>query len=108
MKVTLIILPFMFFLFFIVGCQTAKQSDKEATENLKAVAEAVTGQEIDEEKLRKVSKDIRENKETQEAISSVTAAVEGTPAQVKYCPLDGKRYSSKLERCPEHDILLKD
>ncbi len=25
---------------------------------------------------------------------------------VKYCPVDGKHFSSRLEKCPEHAVLL--
>lgn len=45
-----------------------------------------------------------------EAASAIKAVAEGmTAAQknIKYCPVDGKRFSSQVENCPEHNVPLK-
>ena len=39
-------------------------------------------------------------------MNAVTEAMGDDLQKVKYCPLDGKRYSPKLETCPEHGVLL--
>ena len=45
-----------------------------------------------------------------EASSAIKAVAEGmvvTQKNIKYCPVDGKRFSSQVESCPEHNVLLK-
>ena len=41
------------------------------------------------------------------AVKAVNAAFNVEDTGVKYCPVDGKRYSSRLEYCPDHkDVKL--
>lgn len=45
-----------------------------------------------------------------EAVSAIKAVADGmvvTQKNIKYCPVDGKRFSSQVENCPEHNVALK-
>ncbi len=45
-----------------------------------------------------------------EASSAIKAVAEGmivTQKSIKYCPVDGKRFSRQIENCPEHNVPLK-
>ena len=45
-----------------------------------------------------------------DASSAIRAVAEGmvvTQKSIKYCPVDGKRFSSQVENCPEHNVPLK-
>ena len=41
-----------------------------------------------------------------EVMSALGTAFNIQDSGVKYCPVDGKRYSSRLEMCPEHKVKL--
>ncbi len=82
------------------------EEPKEEVTAIQSVMGAVSGQEVDEKRLRELAVEMKNNKETQSAVESVAGSLGGTVA-IKYCPIDGQRFSSRLERCPEHNILLK-
>ena len=103
--------------FFSLNCTTVSpknerakgstESAQEVTEALQSVAGAISGQEIDKKKLRDLAVDMKTNPETQSAVNVVTESLRGQNIEVKYCPVDGKRFSGTLERCPEHGVILK-
>ena len=41
-----------------------------------------------------------------EVMSALGTAFNIQDTGVKYCPVDGKRYSSRLDMCPEHKVKL--
>ena len=106
-------LAIFFIVFLISGCRTVStvqsesETRKEAQEALAAVAGALSGKTLNEEDLRHLEKQIREDKEAQTAIQAITESVGGKPPIVKYCPITGQRYASYMEECPEHHVPLK-
>ncbi len=80
---------------------------QETNSALQAVAGSLKGEPVSKEELRHLSQQMRKDKETQTAVQSVTEAITGKNVSVKYCPVDGKRYSAQLQYCPEHRVLLK-
>lgn len=68
---------------------------------------AVTGEKVDDQKLREISKKAQTDPETREAVQAVAEGLSGSPAHIKYCPVDGKRFSSQIADCPEHQVPLK-
>ncbi len=98
--------------FFLAGCQTAApiKTEEETSDDvesaLSAVAGALGGKELDQEDLKRLEKQIRTDEDAQSAIQVITESV-GGDAQVKYCPITGKRYAPHLEMCPEHAVLLE-
>ncbi len=83
------------------------ESQQEAESALRAVVGSLTGENMSEEELRKISREVKKDQAAQSAIQSLTENFSGAPGEIKYCPRDGKRYSSKLEKCPEHQLELK-
>ena len=108
-----------FLLIFLCSCGTTAQnknapnlrgqeeSPKEVGKAMGAVVGAVTGKETSEQDLRKLEHQIRHDKEAQSAVESITGALSDPSSAGKYCPVDGERYSSKFEKCPNHGVLLK-
>jgi hypothetical protein len=106
-----VILRLVLLLFVIVlspGCQTTKSKSSEADiESLKSVTESLSGTPLSDESFQELKKQIKNDPEAQTAVESITGAVGGKQAAVKYCPLTGRRYAAKLSACPIHNIELE-
>lgn len=100
----------------LAGCQTApsknavssKESGKDVADAVGQVAGALSGQDLTDEQKRKLIKDIQKDKEAQSALKSIAGAMDIKQAAVKYCPVDGKRYSPDLDTCPVHKVKLEE
>ena len=109
----------LFSIFGTLGCSVSKNRsailsnqnltiNQEVKSSLKSVAGSLAGHELKEQEFNDISRKIQNDKETQTAIQSVTDALSGQTKVVKYCPIDGKRFSEKFEKCPEHGVTLKE
>ena len=58
--------------------------------------------------LKELSQDIQKDKQAQSAIESVTEAMSSNRIAVHYCPVDGERFSPRVQVCPTHHVLLKE
>ncbi len=100
----------------VVGCQTAparktshaKESNKEMLNAVGEVAGVLAGQELTDEQKKKFVRDIQKDKDAQSALRSIAGAMDIKQAAVKYCPVDGKRYSHDLQICPVHKVELQE
>ncbi len=100
---------------FSAGCQTSPSknadpsfgSKKEMAQAIGQVADAITGQELTDEQKRKLTKDIQSDKDTQSALNVIADAMDLKGVIVKYCPVDGQRFSPNLENCPVHNVKLE-
>ena len=108
--------------FFYSGCTTANKkfstssNEKQASEHvlkkggdaesLKLVVGAISGKEVSRDDLKNVAKQVKKDPEARTAVESITQTMGGN-VEIKYCPVCGKRYSSKFEKCPKHGVLLK-
>ena len=91
----------------MAGCSTTPISQKqEATSALKTVAGGLSGKEIKDEDLKNLAQRMQKDKETQSAVQVLTGTVAQKSVAVKYCPVDGKRFSGQLTVCPEHHVEL--
>ena len=94
-----------------LGCATLKQKQSREAEDmttaLQSVAGALAGQELTAEDIKSLKKEIQTNDETRHAVKEITDSLQ-QPAQVKYCPIDGQRYSAGLKLCPVHHVELKE
>ena len=93
------------------GCQSVPvqknaADQKEAESSLTSVAGALAGKKLSPEDVKKLEKQIATNKDAQSAVKSIGNSMQGH-APVKYCPVDGQRYSARLTICPEHGVELK-
>ena len=102
----------------VAGCRTVSpskntassqngESAQDAQTAVQSVVGAMSGQDIDEQRLKDFAREIHEDQDTQTAVQAVTDAMSGQKAVVKYCPVDGKRFSEHFISCPEHHQLLK-
>ena len=91
--------------FVLCGCQSSQSSQDSAA--AASVVGAISGQNVDEEKLRKAAQEIRRDPEARQAVEAISRSMGGTGVQIQYCPVDGKRYSPSLKTCPEHSVELK-
>jgi hypothetical protein len=106
-----VILPILLLVFF-TGCQTApknlSESDREALEAVGSAAEALTGKQLSDEEKRQVLNDLQKDKEAQSAMKSISGALDVKQTGIKYCPVDGRRFSADVQECPEHKVMLKE
>ncbi len=57
--------------------------------------------------LNTLVRDLRKDKQAQSAVETLTNTLSGRPSDVKYCPVDGQRFSGKIQICPVHTVELK-
>lgn len=83
------------------------ESQEDVISALSAVTGAVSGQTMKPEQLKKLGRELNEDPEARKAVEAMSGALTNPTAQVKYCPVDGKRFSPKFSRCPDHNVELK-
>lgn len=104
----------IFGLCFAAGCSATQKSAPQATGETRAevisamekVVGAVSGQEVNEQDLRKLNQQIQKDPEAKSAVESINNTLSGQ-VTVKYCPVDGERYNPKFLECPIHHVPLK-
>ena len=82
-----------FIVFFLTGCATT--SPKKSSD------------QSQETTLQNLAVQMQKNPEAQSAVESVSQTLKGQNVNIKYCPVDGKRFSAAMEQCPEHHVPLK-
>ena len=87
------------------GQRRKSESPEEVKTAVQSVLGAVSGQEIDDKKLIELNQKIRTDKDAASAVQVIQESLEGKTL-IKYCPVTGKRYSPRYERCPVHDVPL--
>ena len=105
-------IPLVTLIFVFCGCQTLSQQQKpqlqkQAQQDLKSVAGSLSNKPLTEEEWKKLQDQVKNNPEAQTAVQSVTDSLQNKKVIIKYCPVDGKRFSSHLTICPEHHVLLE-
>ena len=70
------------------------------------MTEGLTNQDISEEDFKRLRVQVQKDPETQSAVKAVNSAFNIQDTCVKYCPVDGKRYSCRLETCADHNVKL--
>ncbi len=107
---------FIVFIFCLVlfGCQTSKplaqsktESGKDVESALISVAGAVKGAPLTSHDLKKLNQQMREDKDAQSAVSTITQSMSGKFHTIKYCPQDGKRFAGSVKLCPDHNVELR-
>ena len=101
---------------FFTGCQTTHPKNgtqdagsmQETLDAVGSVTGALAGKELSESEKRKLLRDLQKDKEAQSAMKSISGALNVKQTGIKYCPIDGKRFSADLDECPEHKVKLKE
>ena len=86
----------------------SKGSNKDVASAIGNVADALAGQPLTDEQKRKLTKDIQKDKDAQSALRSIAGAMDIKQVAVKYCPVDGQRFSAALQICPVHKVKLNE
>ena len=104
--------------FHLVGCSTTRQAsplNPVAHENqaeevtaLQSVAGAISGKTLTPEDMKNLAKDIHKDKDARSAVQAITQSMGSSGDVVKYCPVDGVRFSAKFITCPTHGVVLKE
>ena len=99
--------------FLLVGCRTVNQpsaqlkANQEAQGALTSVAGSLAGKDLSENDLKNLKRQLQHDPEAREAVETLTNTLSNQKTIVKYCPVDGERYSEKFETCPTHNTKLK-
>ena len=104
------ILPVLAAALLFAGCQTAPVRQTSQTETVSALTTmttGLTGQALSEEDLKKAAAQIQKDPDAQSAVAAVAASFTQEPGDIKYCPVDGTRYSGNLTKCPKCGATLK-
>lgn len=91
----------------ILRPQAVGESSEDVMSAVEQVLGSVSGKPVDQKGLKDLNKELRENPEAQSAVKVIKDSVSGQGKVVKYCPIDGQRYSPKFDSCPLHHVLLK-
>jgi hypothetical protein len=101
-------------LFHSAGCsgknpqaKAVHESSQDVEQAIKAIAEAVSGREVNEKELQELKHQLRHDEGARSAIQSMTNAMDQRPKRIKYSPLTGKRYAPHLEVDPETGAKLE-
>lgn len=91
----------------LAGCQSAPKTTNLDLPAMHTMAEGLANTQVSQEDLRRLGVQMQKDPETKSAVQAVNSAFSVQDTGVKYCPKDGKRFSSRLKYCPEHkDIKL--
>ena len=100
----------MAFIVCLSGCQIAahkpRQPQAESISALTTMTKGLTNKPISEDQLKRLKIQAANDPQTQTALRSINSAL--SPRQtVKYCPVDGERFSADMIDCPIHHVKLK-
>ena len=84
-----------------------EETPQDVATAIESVAGALSGKALSEENLRKLSRELKSDKEARKAVEAVTDALSGEKVSVMFCPVDGKRYSPQIQYCPQHSVKLE-
>jgi hypothetical protein len=100
------------FLLPFTGCQSVPksgpESDQETLQAVGSATEALTGKQLTEEEKRQLLRDLQKDEDAQSAMKSISGALDVKQTGIKYCPVDGRRFSADVIDCPDHKVQLKE
>ena len=92
------------------GCQTAGQkhgvSRIDEVSALSTMTQGLTNQPITQAQLKNLAVQVAKDPHAQSAIRSINTALK-VQHTVKYCPIDGQRFSGDVDTCPTHHVKLE-
>lgn len=98
-------------LIFLTGCQTLSSKQqaktKEEMEAMRSIAGAVSGKQLNDQEFKDLAQQVQKDPQAQSAVGAITGSLGGETVRVKYCPVDGQRFSSRIKECPDHHVELK-
>lgn len=110
----------IFSFLFLIGCASSAQTRgkilrpqaegetvQDVTSAIEQVLGVVSGKNVDQKELERLGNQIQKDPQAKSAVEVIANSVSGKNQGVRYCPIDGARYSPKLSVCPLHHIPLK-
>jgi hypothetical protein len=92
------------------GCQTASHKSRptqaEAISALTTMTQGLTNKPFTEANLKNLKIQVANDPQAQSALRSINTAL-SPQHTVKYCPVDGERFSADMIYCPIHHVKLK-
>ncbi len=89
-----------------VGPHAPGESQKDVISAMESVLGNVAGKPVSQKDLEKLNRAIQKDPEAKSAVQTITNSLRAEQV-VKFCPIDGERYSPKFENCPVHHVPLK-
>jgi len=102
-------ISFLLFLFLAAGCQTTAHNSADHAETVSAmttVTQGLTNQPLSQAQLKALATQVAHDPQAQSALRSINTSF-STQQKIKYCPVDGQRFSPDMEECPIHHVKLK-
>lgn len=99
---------------WMVGCQhapvkdTSTESQSDVIKAVGTMTEGLTNQAISPEDLKRLGAQMQNDPEARSAVEAVNQAMQAQQTGIRYCPVDGKRFSNKVSVCPSCGAQLKD
>ena len=94
----------------LCGCQTVsqkpKQTQAETVSAMTTMTQGLTNQPVTEAQLKHLAIQVSKDPQAQSAVRSINTALSAQHT-VKYCPVDGERFSGDMDICPVHHVKLK-
>ena len=99
--------------FVASGCQTTPrktnvESSSDVISAVGTMAEGLTNKDISPEDLKRLGEQLKNDPQAKSAVESVNSALQAKQGGIRYCPVDGKRFSDRVTKCPYCGALLKD
>ena len=91
-----------------VGKSSSSEGQQDEISALQSVAGAISGKPVTQEEMKNLAQDLRKDKNAQSAVRAITDSMNPSKNVVKYCPVDGARFSAKFTTCPIHGVVLKE
>jgi hypothetical protein len=93
-----------------MGCQTTPHKPRptraEAISALTTMTQGLTNKPFTEADLKNLTFQVLSDPQAQSALRSINTALRAQHT-VKYCPVDGQRFSADMIYCPIHHVKLK-
>ena len=84
-----------------------EETPQETVTAVETLVEGISGEEVNEEDLRALVKDLRSDEEARTAVQAIAEGMTPQKIVIKFCPICGKKYSPHLLTCPEHAVELQ-
>lgn len=101
------------FILLCSGCQTApkkagQESQQDVISAVGKMTEGLTNTQISQEDLKRLAVQMEKDPQARSAVESVNNAMQANQTGIRYCPVDGKRFSNRVAKCPTCGAKLED
>ena len=100
----------MLILVCVCGCQTSSpktgETRAETVSALTTMTQGLTNKPVTEAQLKTLAQQVARDPQAQSALRSINTAL-SPQHTVKYCPVDGQRFSADMTECPAHHVKLE-